>query len=52
MSWICVGCSLQESDDNEVRGFGLCKTCQLKAKKAKAKLALAMKAKHAKRKKW
>ena len=32
MAWICVGCSTQEADNNEVKGFGLCKECQLKAR--------------------
>jgi len=44
MSWICVGCSEQESDDSEMRGFGLCKECQLKARKEKAALGRKAKA--------
>lgn len=38
MSWICVGCSEQENDNNDVRGYGLCKPCQVKAKEEKAAL--------------
>ena len=34
MSWICVGCSDKEPDNNEVMGFGLCKDCRIKVKEA------------------